>query len=131
MSTFFADMIQKGYTEDKVFGVLYESERERERREMLTRVIKTVDAHRLKQMREYLMYEELVIWRRENGFDRVAEGEESCFPGHRLLPPTPQEYYASLWCEVNALKEAISMPARAPWQKTAEFVDGLKGKLPD
>ena len=131
MSTFFADMIQKGYTEDKVFGVLYESERERERREMLTRVTKTVDAHRLKQMREYLMYEELVIWRRENGFDRVAEGEESCFPGHRLLPPTPQEYYASLWCEVNALKEAISMPARAPWQKTAELVDGLKGKLPD
>ena len=23
------------------------------------------------------------------------------------------------------------MPARTPWQKTAEFVDGLKGKLPD
>ena len=59
------------------------------------------------------------------------EGEEGCFPGHRSLPPTPQEYYASLWCEVNALKEAISMPARTPWQKTAEFVDGLKGKLPD
>ena len=77
------------------------------------------------------MYEELAIWRRENGFDRVAEGEESCFSGHRSLPPTPQEYYASLWCEVNALKEAISMPARTPWQKTAEFVDGLKGKLLD
>ena len=38
------------------------------------------------------------------------EGEESCFTGHRSLPPTPQEYYASLWCEVNALKDAISMP---------------------
>ena len=25
------------------------------------------------------MYEELAIWRRENGFDRVVEGEESCF----------------------------------------------------
>ena len=46
---------------------------------MLPRVTKTVDAHRLKQMREFLMYEELAIWRRENGFDRVAEGEESCF----------------------------------------------------
>ena len=23
------------------------------------------------------------------------------------------------------------MPARTPWQKTAEFIDGLKGKLPD
>ena len=57
------------------------------------------------------MYEELVIWRRENGFDRVAEGEESCFHGHRSLPPTPQGYYASLWCEVNTLKAAILMLA--------------------
>ena len=95
------------------------------------RVMGIVAAHRLKRMREPLMYEELAIWRRENGFDRVAEGEESCFPGHRSLPPTPQEYYASLWCEVNALKEAISMPARTPCQKTAELFDGLKGKLPD
>ena len=76
MSTFLADTIQKGYTEDEVFGVLFESERERKRREMLTRVTKTGDAHRLKQMREFLVYEELAIWRRENGFDRVAEGEE-------------------------------------------------------
>ena len=67
----------------------------------LGRVMGIVAAHRLKQMRGLLMYEELAIWRRENGFDRVAEGEESCFPGHRSLPPTPQEYYTSLWCEVN------------------------------
>ena len=97
----------------------------------LGRVMGIVAAHRLRQMRELLMYEELAIWRRENGFDRVAEGEESYFPGHRSLPPTPQEYYASLWCEVNALKEAISMPARTPWQKTIGLVDGLKGKRPD
>ena len=78
MSTFLADMIQKGYTEDKVFGVLFESERERKRREMLARVTKTVAAHRIKKMREFLMYEELAIWRTENDFDRVVEGEESC-----------------------------------------------------
>ena len=101
-------MIQKGYTEDEVFGVLFESKRERKRREMLTRVTKTVDAHRLKQMKEFLMYEELFIWRRENGFDRA---EESYFYVHRSLPPTPEQYYASLWSEVNALQEAISMPA--------------------
>ena len=74
------------------------------------RVMGSVAAHRLKQMRTLLMYEELATWRRENGFDREMEGEESCFTGHRSLPPTPQEYYASLWCEVNALKDAISMP---------------------
>ena len=79
MSPFLADMIQKGYTEDEVFGVLLESERERKRRDMLTRVTKTVAAHRIKHMREFLMYEELAIWRRENGFDRVVEGVESCF----------------------------------------------------
>ena len=70
-----------------------------------------------------------------NGFDRVVESEECCFDGHRSLPPTPQEYYAGLWSEVNALKAAISMPAEdtitRPWQKTIDFVDGLKGKLPE
>ena len=116
-------MIKKGWTE----GICFESERERNRR----RLQAIVCYHHLKQVKEFFLYNELAIWRRENGFDRVMEGEESCFPGHRSLPPTPQEYYASLWCEVNALKEAISMPARTPWQKTAEFVDGLKGKLPD
>ena len=126
MSTFLADMIQKGYTEDEVFGVLFESERERKRREMLTRVTKTVDAHRLKQMREFLMYEELAIWRRENGFDRVAEGEESCFYVHRSLPPTPEQYFASLWSEVDALKDAISMPR----QKVSRLINAIEqGKL--
>ena len=116
-------MVKKGWTE----GICFESERERNRR----RLQGIVCDHHLKQVKEFLLYNELAIWRRENGFDRVMEGKESCFPGHRSLPPTPQEYYASLWYEVNALKEAISMPARTPWQKTAEFVDGLKGKLPD
>ena len=63
------------------------------------------------------------------------EGEESYFHGHRSLPPTPQEYYTGLWSEVNALKAAIPMPAEdtliRPWQKTIDFIDGLKGKLPE
>ena len=120
-------MIKKGWTEEEVFGICFESERKRNRR----RLQSIVCDHHLKRVKEFLLYNELAIWRRENGFDRVMEGEESCFSGHRSLPPTSQEYYASLWCEVDALKEAISMPARTPWQKTAEFVDGLKGKLPD
>ena len=48
------------------------------------------------------------------------------------FPPTPEEFSANLWSEVNALKDSISMPARArSWQKTMEFVDGLKGDLSD
>ena len=69
----------------------------------LGRVMGVVAAHRIKDVKEFLAYQQLATWRREN----------------------------SLWAEVDALKEAISMPARTPWQKTAEFVDGLKGKLPD
>ena len=95
------------------------------------KVMGIVAAHRLKQMRELLMYEELATWRRENGFDRVEAVEKNWCGDHRSLPPTPEQYYASLWCEVNVLKETISMPVRTPWQKTAEFADGLKGKLPD
>ena len=67
-----------------------------------------------------------------NGFDRVADSEDKWFHGPRSLPPTPEEFAADLWCEVDASKDAISMPARTrPWQKTIEFVDGLKGKVPD
>ena len=101
----------------------------------LGKVMGIVAAHRLEHMRRFLAYQQLATWRRMNGFDRVVEGEESCFNGHRSLPPTPQEYYDGLWLEVNALKAAIPMPAEdtmaRSWQKTIDFVDGLKGKLPD
>ena len=94
----------------------------------LGRAMGIVAAYRLKHMREFLMYEELAIWRRMNGFDRVAEDEESCFHGHRSLPPTPEEYAASLWSEVNSLKYAISMPR----QKVGKPINGIEqGKLSD
>ena len=104
-------MIKKGYTQKEVLDVLFESEQKREGRRILAIVTKTVDALRLKNMKEFLAYQELATWRRMNGFDQVVEGEESCFHGHRLLPPTLEQYAASLRLELNALKEAISMPA--------------------
>ena len=125
--SFLPDMVQKGWTEEEVFGICFESERERNRR----RLQAIVCDHHLKQVKEFLLYNELAIWRRENGFDRVEAVEKNWFGDHRSLPPTPEKYYAGLWAEVDVLKETISMLARTPWQKTAEFVDGLKGKLPD
>ena len=119
------------YSDEELTTMLAEAGEASKHARKRGRVMGIVAAHRLKQMRELLMYEELATWRRENGFDRVEAVEKNWIGDHRLLPPTPEQYYASLWCEVNALKEAISMPARTPWQKTAEFVDGLKGKLPD
>ena len=89
MATFLTDMIRKGYTEDEVFAVVFESEQEKKRREMLARVTKTVNAHHLKKMRQLLAYEELATSRRMNGFDQVVEGEKNWLHGHRSLPPTP------------------------------------------
>ena len=119
------------YSDEELTTMLAEAGEASKHARKRGRVMGIVAAHRLKQMRELLMYEELATWKRENGFDRVEAVEKNWFGDHRSLPPTPEQYYASLWCEVNALKKAISMPARTPWQKTAEFVDGLKGKLPD
>ncbi|CAN0398834.1 unnamed protein product, partial [Ascophyllum nodosum] len=72
----------------------------------LGRVMGVVAAHRIKDVKEFLAYQQLATWRRENGFDRV----EAVLGDHRSLPPTPEQYYAGLWLEVNALKDAISMP---------------------
>ena len=99
-------MVQKGWTEEEVFGICFESERERNRR----RLQAIVCDHHLKQVKEFLLYNELAIWRRENGFDRVEAVEKNWFEDHRSLPPTPEQYYAGLWLEVNALRDAISMP---------------------
>ena len=124
-------MMKKGYKEDGVLAVLFESEQDRKRRRMQAIVIETVDAHRLRKMRDLLAFEKLAIFRKMNGFDRDVDRVYDW----RSLPPTPQELYASLRSDLQKLKDAISMPAEntvtRPWQKTINFVDGLKGKLPD
>ena len=60
------------------------------------------------------------------------DGEDNLFHGPRSLPPTLEEFTASLRSDLQELKNAISMPAKTrPWQTTIEFVDGLKEKFPD
>ena len=93
---------------EELTAVLEEAEEAPKHAQKKGRVTGIVAAHRIKQMREFSMYEELAIWRRENDFDRA---EESYFYVHRSLPPTPEQYFAGLWSEVHALQEAISMPA--------------------
>ena len=124
-------MMEKGYTQEEIFAVLFELEKEKKHRQMLVIVTKTVDAHRLQKMRALFTFEKLATFRRMNGFDRVMDSADNWFHAH-LLPPMPQEFWASLKSELQKLKNAISMPAESrPWQKTMNFVDGLKGKLPD
>ena len=99
------------YSKDEIFAALNESEQARKRRLLLTKVTETVAAYSLREMKDLQAREQLAACRRLNGFDRVADGEDNWFfHGFRLLPPTPEEYTKSLWLEMNALKDAISMP---------------------
>ena len=87
----------------------------------------TVDAHHLRKMTDLLAFEKLATWRRMNGFDRVVDGEDDWFRGHRSLPLTLQEFSASLRSDLQELKNAISIPAETrPWQKTMDFVNALE-----
>ena len=125
-------MIENEYSQEEIFAAPFESEKDKKRRQMLAVVTKSVDAHRLQKMRDLLTFEKLATWRRMNGFDRVVDGEDNWFHAH-LLPPTPQEFSASLRSNLQELKNAISMPAETrPWQKTMDFVNALEqGKVSD
>ena len=56
MAAFLTDMMKKGYTQDEVLAVLFESEQDRKRRRMQVIVTETVDAHRLEKMRELALH---------------------------------------------------------------------------
>ena len=88
----------------------------------LGRVMEIVAAHRLQKMRDLLTFEKLATWRRMNGFDRVADGEDNWFHGPRSLPPTPEEYAADLRAELNTLKNATSMPR----QKVSNLINEIE-----
>ena len=107
--TFLTDMMEKGYSQEEIFTVLFESGKDKKRRQMLAIVTKTVDAHRLRKMRDLLAFEKLATFRRMNGFDRVMDGEYNWFHT-RSLPPTPQQFSTTLRSELQKLKDAISMP---------------------
>ena len=94
------------YSDEELTTMLAEAGEASKHARKLGRVMGVAAAHRIKDVKEFLAYQQLATWRRENGFDRV----EAVLGDHRSLPPTPKQYYAGLWLEVNALKDAISMP---------------------
>ena len=62
-----------------------------------------------------------------DGFDLVVDGEDNWFYT-RFLPPTPQEFIASLRSELQKLKDAISMPR----QKVSNLINEIEeGKIGD
>ena len=123
--TSLTDVIKKGYSEEEINAILVESDQDRKRRRMLAIVAETVDAHRLQKMKDLLAFEKLITWRRINGFDRIADGEDNWSHG---LPPTPEQYTASLRFDLQELKDAISMPR----QKICNLINEIEqGKVGD
>ena len=57
--TLLTDVMKKGYTEEEIFAVLVESEKDRKRRRMLAIATETVNAHHLQKMRDLLAFEKL------------------------------------------------------------------------
>ena len=91
--TFLTDVMKKRYSEEEILAVLVESEQDRKSRRVLAKVTETVEAYQLKQTKDLLALEKLATWRRMDGFDRVADGEDSWFHGphslHRLRKNSP------------------------------------------
>ena len=117
--TFPTGGVKMGYSEDEICTILSESEQARNHRQKLVKVTETVAACHLKERKDLQARDKLATLRRINGFDRVADGKDNWFHGPRSLPPIPEEFTASLWPEVNALKAAISTPAidGSSWQE--------------
>ena len=87
-----------------------------------------VVAHHIQKMRDLLAFEKLATWRRMHGFDRVVDGDDNWFHGPRSLPPTPQEFNASLRSDLQELKDATSMPR----QEVRNLINALEqGKVSD
>ena len=120
--TFLTDVMKKVYSEEEMFAVLFESEQDRKSRWVLAKVTKTVEAYLLKQMKDLLALKELATWRRMNGFDRVVDGKYNWFHGPRSLLPTPEEFAADLWSDLQELKDAILMPR----QKVSDLINAIE-----
>ena len=94
-------VIKMKYSEEEISAVLAESEQERKRLRKLGKVMETVAAYRLQKMKHFQAMQKLATWRRTYGYDR----DDSWMYGTR--PLASEVFTASLWEEVNALKEAL------------------------
>ena len=74
--------------------------------------------HRLKELRHLQAVEKLATWRRTYGFDRIEDGDNEWV--HRPLPPTPDQIAASLWADLDALKDKISMSGEDGFSQRAK-----------
>ena len=67
----------KKYSDEELTTMLAEAGEASNHARKRGKVMGIVAAHRLEQMKEILLYNDLAIWRRENGFDRVEAVEKN------------------------------------------------------
>ena len=85
---------------------------------------KTVATYRLKELKQFHAVEKLATWRRSYGFDRCDARDEQW--AHGPLPPTPEQTTASMWADLNVLKDVISMSGKdGSRQKVKSFINEL------
>ena len=97
-------VIENKYSEDDISAMIVQSKEARKYLRKLGRVMKTVATNRLKELKHPQAVEKLATWRRTYGFDRLADDDDWVY-GPRLQ--TPEHITASLWSDLNALKDAI------------------------
>ena len=103
-------MVENKHSEEETSAVLAESREARKHLRKLGRVMKIVAAHRLKEQKHLQAVEKLTTWRRAHGFDRIANDDNQW--ASRPLPPTPEQFTANLWSDLNELKDAILLPGK-------------------
>ena len=95
------------YSEKEISAVLAKSEQERKRLRKLGKIMETVVAYHLREIKNLQAVEKLATWRRAHGCDRITadDNQWASLP----LPLTPEQFSQSLWSELNALRDATSM----------------------
>ena len=116
---------KRTYSEDEIEAMIHKSREECKRLRKLGRAMKTVAVHRLKELKHLQARDKLETWRRTYGLDRIT-GDNNQW-AYCPLPPTPEQFTASLWAELNTLKDAVSMSGQdGSWQRAKRFIDELK-----
>ena len=101
-------VIKMEHSEEEISAALVESIQSRKHMRKLATVNETVAAYRLREMKNLQAIKKLATWRRTYGYDRIAADDNQW--ANRPLSLTPERFTQSLWSELNALMDAISMP---------------------
>ena len=105
-----SSVIKMKFTEDDVSAMVAKSREACKRLRKLGMLWKTVATHHLKELRHLRAVEKLVTWRRSYGFDRCDARDKLWV--HGPLPSTPEQTTTSMWADLSALKQAISMSGK-------------------